>query len=69
MSKPLINTALAFQIVGIVWDFFYHVNNGGLQDFFAAAHWPIFLGFVLLIVAVLQSRQGKKKEEPNNQSP
>lgn len=66
MSKPLITAALIFQIIGIVWDFFYHVNTGGIGEFFAAAHWPIFLGFALLLVAVIQSFS--KKQEPPEQT-
>jgi len=60
LSKPLIITALVFQVVGMVWDFIFHVQNGGLNTFFEAPHWPIFVGVILLLVAVLQSRVPKE---------
>ncbi|OGE80699.1 MAG: hypothetical protein A3H72_02180 [Candidatus Doudnabacteria bacterium RIFCSPLOWO2_02_FULL_48_8] len=64
LSKPLIYTVLVFQIIGLVWDAFYHFTDpGGIGEFFAAAHWPVFLGFVILLIAVLQSFP--KKKEPN----
>jgi hypothetical protein len=68
LSKPLVYSALSFQIIGLIWDSYYHFTAaGGLGEFFAAAHWPIFLGFVLLLVAVLQSFP--KKKEPNKDNP
>ena len=69
LSKPLVIAALVFQIIGIVWDFYFHSTNGGLDEFFAQAHWPIFLGFVLLLVAVVQSFPKKKEENPNKDNP
>ena len=71
LSKPLIYIGIAFQVVGIVWDFVYHVTDeGGLGDFLAAAHWPIFLGFVLILVAVLQSfPKNRKEDKPNDNNP
>jgi uncharacterized membrane protein len=67
LSKPLVITALIFQIIGIIWDAYYHFTDpGGIGEFFAAAHWPIFLGFVLLLVAVFQSFPKKKKPEDVN---
>lgn len=64
MSKPLIYSALVFQAIGLVWDFVSHLQSGGVSVFFETPHWPIFLGFILLLVAVLQSLP-KKKENPN----
>lgn len=64
LSKPLVISALVFQIIGLVWDGYYHfTNTRGIGEFFAAAHWPIFLGFALLVVAVLQSFPKKQKPE------
>lgn len=68
LSKGLILTALVFQIIGIIWDFVYHMQKGGMGEFFAAAHWPIFLGLALLLVAVIQSFP-KKKDKNNIQPP
>jgi hypothetical protein len=68
LSKPLVFTALLFQIAGIVWDFVFHFQQGDLGNFFAQQHWPIFLGFVLLLVAVIQSFQ-KKISEPKEKQP
>jgi hypothetical protein len=62
LSKPLVFTALVFQAIGIVWDFVFHSQRGELGDFFAQQHWPIFLGFVLLIVAVAQAWPKKKEK-------
>jgi hypothetical protein len=55
LSKPLVITALIFQIIGVVWGLIVGFQNETLDEFFAAPMWPIYLGFVLLIVAVLQS--------------
>ena len=67
MSKSLVYTALGFQIVGVIWDFVYHIQTKSVNVFFETPHWPIFLGFVLLLVAVLQSWP-KKKEDPKKDS-
>lgn len=68
MSRSLIYTALAFQIIGLIWDFVFHIQAKTVNVFFETAHWPIFLGFVLLLVAVLQS-WSKKKENPDQNNP
>jgi len=64
LSKPLVTAALIFQIIGLIWDLYHHLtDSGGIGEFFAAAHWPIFLGFVVLLIAVAQAYQ--KPKEPN----
>lgn len=69
ISKPLVYTAVSFQIIGLVWDALYHFTDPrGLGEFFAAAHWPLFLGFVVLLIAVLQSFP-KKEKSPKNEPP
>jgi len=70
LSKNLVIAGVVFQIAGIIWDFIFHVRTGGVGEFFETAHWPIFLGFVLILVAVLQSFPRKPKEpEPNKNNP
>ncbi|MBI2607429.1 MAG: hypothetical protein HYW51_01235 [Candidatus Doudnabacteria bacterium] len=71
LSKPLVFTALLFQIIGLVWDLVVHFQAGRLSEFFEAPHWPIFLGFVLLLVAVLQSGNTSQRniEKETDQEP
>jgi hypothetical protein len=72
LSKNLVISGVIFQIIGIAWDAYYHFTDpGGIGEFLAAAHWPIFLGFALVLVAVLQSfpKKEKKPEEPNKNNP
>lgn len=69
ISKPLVLTALAFQIIGMIWDAIYHFTDpDGIGEFFGAAHWPLFLGFVLLLVAVIQSYPRKPKPENKSEN-
>jgi hypothetical protein len=63
MSKPLVIIASAFQVIGIVWGIIDAFQNNTLKSFFAGPNWPIYLGFVLLLVAVIQSFAKDKKPE------
>lgn len=67
LSKSLVITALVFQVIGLVWDFVYHIQTDTINIFFEQAHWPIFIGFILLLVAVLQALPKKKitDQSPN----
>lgn len=74
LSKALIIIALIFQIIGLIWGFIVHWQTSTLNDFFAAPQWPIFLGFVLLTVAVTQSfnstfQKNEKPKEPPVMTP
>jgi hypothetical protein len=60
LSKPLIITALLFQIAGVVWGLVLAFQSKTLDLFFSAEKWPIYVGFVLLLVAILQSKSMKK---------
>ncbi|MBI4049437.1 MAG: hypothetical protein HY395_01300 [Candidatus Doudnabacteria bacterium] len=63
LSRPLVYTALSFQIIGLVWDLILHWQEKALGEFFDAPHWPIFVGFILLLITVLQAWP-KKNNRP-----
>jgi uncharacterized membrane protein len=70
LSKPLIIVGLIFQIIGFVWGLINGFQNKSLGQFFSAPNWPIFLGIVILIIAVAQA-VGKKSdpvEKADNQN-
>ncbi|MDP4001332.1 MAG: hypothetical protein Q8P83_03765 [bacterium] len=69
LSKPLVFTALLFQVIGVVWGLVAGFQAETLNQFFAAPNWPIFLGFVLLIVAVLQSKNSGKVDVETEPEP
>ncbi|MGE5393029.1 MAG: hypothetical protein ACM3NH_04780 [Candidatus Saccharibacteria bacterium] len=62
LSKPLIITGLLFQLIGIVWSFVAGWQSSTLKSFFGETNWPVYLGFILMLVAVIQA--WPKKDRP-----
>jgi uncharacterized membrane protein len=52
MNRILVYLALAFDTIGIVWGIIVNFQNHTLGQFFGQTQWPIFIGFILLIIAV-----------------
>lgn len=69
LSKPLVITGVVFQLIGIVWGLVVNWQSNTLESFFGQTNWPIFLGFVVMLIAVLQARPDRGEQAKQQLDP
>lgn len=64
MNRFLVVLALLFEVVAVAWGFVFHLQAHTLNQFFEQPQWPMFIGIILLLVAVFNGLLRPRVKKP-----